>query len=79
LATDEEEYNELQAEIQRAILNAYPNPERKGCPGTAMVQWLADALSREVRDPADLDADLFEHITHCSPCYREFLDFRKKS
>jgi hypothetical protein len=37
----EEKYCRLQNEIQRGILRGYPNPERCGCPGDAVVRNLA--------------------------------------
>lgn len=61
--------NEIQDLLQQAVLNDYPNPERKGCVGEHVVREVA-ARQMPVRDSA------WEHITHCSPCYREFLGFR---
>jgi hypothetical protein len=61
--------NEIQDLLQQAVLNDYPNPERKGCIGEQVVREVA-ARQMPVRDSA------WEHITHCSPCYREFLGFR---
>jgi len=61
--------NEIQDLLQQAVLNDYPNPERKGCVGEQVVREVA-TRQMPVRDSA------WEHITHCSPCYREFLGFR---
>ncbi len=61
--------NEIQDLLQQAVLNHYPNPERKGCAGKQVVREVA-ARQMPVQDAA------WEHITHCSPCYREFLGFR---
>jgi hypothetical protein len=61
--------NEIQDLLQQAVLNDYPNPERKGCVGEQVVREIA-ARQMPVQDAA------WEHITHCSPCYREFLGFR---
>ncbi len=36
----EEKYCRLQSEIQRAILRNYPNLERRGCPGDAVLRNL---------------------------------------
>lgn len=36
----EEKYCRLQSEIQRAILRNYPNRERRGCPGDAVLRNL---------------------------------------
>ena len=62
-------FEELQDIVQQAILREFPNPERKGCPGPAVLRELANR-PRPTRDAA------WEHVTHCSPCYREFLDLR---
>jgi hypothetical protein len=61
--------NEIQDLLQQAVLNDHPNPERKGCSGKQVVREVA-ARQMPVQDAA------WEHITHCSPCYREFLGFR---
>lgn len=62
-------FEELQDIVQQAILREFPNPERKGCPGPVVLRELANR-PRPTRDAA------WEHVTHCSPCYREFLDLR---
>ena len=58
--------------LQEAVLRDYPNPERNGCPGAEVLNRLA-VRRRPIRD-----AD-WEHVTHCSPCYREFLEFRAET
>ena len=62
-------FEELQDIVQQAILREFPNPERKGCLGPDVLRELAN------RPRPTRDAD-WEHVTHCSPCYREFLDLR---
>ncbi len=55
--------------LQEAILRNYPNPERRGCPDQSSLRVAANRrLPHE--DP------LWQHITHCSPCYQDFLEFR---
>ena len=63
-------YQRLQRRFQEEILTKYPNPERKGCPGSAAIRSLATTpLTESVEnDP------VWEHVTHCSECYREFLE-----
>src|SRR5712692_6692632 len=56
--------------LQQAVLRNYPNPERKGCPGTNVLEEIA----RQWLPPED---DRWMHVIHCSPCYREFLDLRR--
>jgi hypothetical protein len=67
----ESKFDRLKKQLQDSILRDYPNPERKGCPGGAVLQELAERpLDRAVEaDPH------WQHITHCSECYREFLAF----
>ena len=65
--TAEQKYNRLASEIQEAILKGFPNPDRRNCPGTEKVKEVA---ARE----SIVEDDVWQHITHCSPCYREFLD-----
>ena len=67
--TPREKYERLQKAVQDAILNDYPNPDRVGCPEAA--------VTREVAFREELTKDpVWEHITHCSPCYAEFLKFK---
>jgi hypothetical protein len=56
--------------LQQAILRNYPNPERKGCPDASILEGIArQRLPHE--DPH------WQHVSHCSPCYGEFLNLRK--
>ena len=53
----------------------YPNPSRVGCPG----QRAVGNLPRFTGDIKELDTQYnHEHVTHCSPCYRECLDARQE-
>jgi hypothetical protein len=52
------------------LLEAFPNPERKGCPGENTVKALA-----EDRLPANDPARL--HLGSCSECYAEYLHYRQ--
>jgi hypothetical protein len=67
----ESKFDRLKKQLQDAILRDYPNPERNGCPGGAVLRELAERpLGRAVDDDPH-----WQHITHCSDCYREFLAF----
>lgn len=69
--TPEQKFDRISRAVQDSILRNYPNPERKGCPG--------DDVIREVAARTELEADeVWEHITHCSPCYATFLDSKKE-
>jgi hypothetical protein len=67
----EARFDRLKRQLQDSILRDYPNPERKGCPGDAVLRRLAEApLDHSIEDDPH-----WEHVTHCSECYREFLAF----
>ena len=65
----EDEWRKLHEEIKKSVLRGYPNPERVGCPGTAVLNQLA---AREL--PVDHSA--YGHVMECSPCYQELMDIR---
>jgi len=69
----EEKFDRLKKKLQDSILRDYPNPERRGCPGGAVVQNLAE---RPLDEPVDGDP-CWHHVTHCSECYGEFLAFKE--
>ena len=74
--TPEQKYARLQREIQNAILSEYPNPERRGCPGRTVVESFAKNPDQiTVEEDRNPDSKWY-HITHCSPCYAEFLELR---
>lgn len=65
-------YERLQKQLQQEVLKNYPNPERKGCPGEAALKTL---LARPMDESIEGDPN-WQHVTHCSECYREFLAFK---
>ena len=67
----EAKFDRLKKQLQDSILRDYPNPERKGCPGGAVLRELA---ARPL-DQAVEDDPHWHHVTHCTECYREFLGF----
>ena len=66
----DDELRELHRAAQEAALKAYPNPERKGCPGRDVLLEMA-----KVRVPPQ-HAE-YRHVETCSPCLREMLDLQK--
>ncbi len=67
----EARFDRLKRQLQDSILRDYPNPERTGCPGDAVLRRLAEApLDHSIEDDPN-----WGHVTHCSECYREFLAF----
>lgn len=68
-----EKWDRLKSQVQEGILNGYPNPQREGCPGPDAIRALA-AKSANIDDDA-IEADpQWQHVTHCSPCYRDYLE-----
>lgn len=65
-------FDRLKQQLQDSILREYPNPERRGCPGNTVLQEFA---RRPLDDNLEGDAN-WQHVTHCSECYRGFLDIR---
>lgn len=55
--------------LQEALLRNYPNPDRRGCSDQ-------QALKRVAAKTLPQEDALWQHITHCSPCYQEFLEYR---
>jgi hypothetical protein len=66
------QFDRLKRQLQDSILNDYPNPKRKGCPGDGVLKALA---IRPLDDSLEGNPH-WNHITHCSECYREFLRLR---
>jgi hypothetical protein len=56
--------------IEDFFLEAFPNPQRKGCPGEATIKAFA-----EDRLPRDDQARL--HLASCSECYAEYRHYHQ--
>jgi hypothetical protein len=57
---------------RQVFLSDFPNPERKGCPGSRVLKLIA-AEKASVAD----DDRWIDHCASCSPCYRELGEFRR--
>jgi hypothetical protein len=69
-----EEESRLLELFQHAALNNFPNPERIDCPGPEFLKKLAyDRKSIPLNDPS------LTHVARCSPCFREFAEFRDRA
>jgi hypothetical protein len=64
----EQRYEQIREFLQEATLRDYPNPARRGCGGSEVLRKLAAGSLPRGAD--------WDHVTHCSPCYRDFLQFR---
>jgi len=69
--TPGQKWDRLQSEIQQGILNAYPNRERKGCVDENTILELVKRAA-EFDDGIE-DDPRWQHVTHCAPCYRQYL------
>ncbi len=58
--------------LGRGLLKEFPNPERVGCPGSELLRGIA---SRKV--PLAQAEPWLNHLTSCSPCFRDFNQFRE--
>ena len=66
------EEKQLREALSRTFLDGYPNPERRGCPGTDILRAIASGkLTLEEAEP------WIDHFSSCSPCTREFSELRK--
>jgi hypothetical protein len=63
--------------LGRGLRDEFPNPERVGCPAQEIVAAIAAHRMPLSQAEAHLD-----HLTSCSPCYRDFLrlqaDYRRR-
>lgn len=74
--TSEQKWNRIQRQIQEGITKGYPNPDRNGCLDHECV--VALAIRSASFDDSVEDDPQWQHVTHCSPCYREYLDEFKR-
>ena len=55
--------------LTQFFLEAFPNPERIGCPDM-------DALRAVAERRVSLFGPTFKHLTSCSECFSEYNNFR---
>lgn len=60
--------------LAQGLSREFPNPQRVGCPDSAVLRSVA---YRKLR-LADAEPWL-KHLSSCSPCFQEFSDFRKQA
>ena len=56
--------------LRAVVLTRFPNPDRKDCPGTPILQAIATKRI-SMFDPAH------EHVAGCSPCFKELTEMRR--
>jgi hypothetical protein len=60
--------------LRQGLATEFPNPERIGCPGNALLKGVAQGrVSLTEAEP------WLEHFSSCSPCFQEFKEFRRQS
>jgi hypothetical protein len=60
--------------LRQGLATEFPNPERIGCPGTALLKGIAQGkVSLTEAEP------WLDHLGSCSPCFQEFKQFRTQS
>src|SRR5713226_5419335 len=60
--------------LGRGLSQDFPNPQRVGCPDSAVLRGIA--LRKVPLSEADRWLD---HFSSCSPCFQEFSQFRKQA
>lgn len=70
--TPEQKWNRIQSQVREGITRGYQNPDRKDCLSHENIVALA-IRSADFDDTIEDDPQ-WRHVTHCSPCYSEYLD-----
>jgi hypothetical protein len=74
----QEEFNAEEKRIldllSRGLSEGFPNPQRVGCPDSAILKGIA--LHKVPLSEADR---WLHHFSSCSPCFQEFTQFRKQA
>jgi hypothetical protein len=66
-------HKQLLGILRQGLATEFPNPERIGCPGNALLQGIATKkVSLTAAEP------WLDHLGSCSPCYQEFREFRRR-
>ncbi len=60
--------------LRQGLATEFPNPERIGCPGSALLKGIAQGRVSLIEAEPWLD-----HLGSCSPCFQEFKEFRSQS
>jgi hypothetical protein len=60
--------------LRQGLATEFPNPERIGCPGNALLKGISQGkVSLTEAEP------WLDHLGSCSPCFQEFKEFRRQS
>ena len=76
--SEQEEFNKEEKRVldllTQGLSREFPNPQRVGCPDSAVLRGIA---FRKLR-LAEVEPWL-EHLNSCSPCFQEFTELRKQA
>ena len=76
--SEQEEFNKEEKRVldllTQGLSREFPNPQRVGCPDSAVLRGIA---FRKLR-LAEVEPWL-EHLGSCSPCFQEFTELRKQA
>ena len=76
--SEQEEFNQEERRVldllTQGLSREFPNPQRVGCPESAVLRGIA---FRKLR-LAEVEPWL-EHLSSCSPCFQEFTELRKQA
>jgi hypothetical protein len=60
--------------LRQGLATEFPNPERIGCPASALLKGIAQGrVSLTEAEP------WLDHLGSCSPCFQEFKEFRRQT
>jgi hypothetical protein len=62
---DEQEFSEF---VRSYLSEAFPNPQRIGCPR----DWELIRMSEHPKE--EIHAAISEHLTFCSPCFNRYME-----
>jgi hypothetical protein len=75
--TDQKQFEKEERRIldvlSQRLATEFPNPNRAGCPGSAILEGIASH-----RVPLSEAEKWLDHFGSCSPCFQEFKAIRKK-
>ena len=60
--------------LGKGLSRDFPNPQRVGCPDSAVLRGIADH-----KVPLSEADRWLNHFSSCSPCFQEFTQFRKQA
>ena len=60
--------------LARGLSREFPNPERVGCPDSSILRGIASH-----KLPLAQAAAWFDHLSACSPCFKDFNNFRREA